>query len=117
MKRVRRLLRQMPADLRQRLDEQRRTLAVRAWDQVRPVWDCRSDCFFIQQFGDLPLGVEAWWWLGCHERDHARHRLAAAAFARMADHPHAGKRQRSHRTDGQFRNAHQLPSDKRSLTP
>ena len=91
---VSRLMRQLPAGMRQRLDEQRRTLALRAWDQARSN-GIAEVTGFIQQFGDLPLAIDAWWWVGCHERDHARNRLAAAAFGRMAEHRHASKQQRA----------------------
>jgi outer membrane protein assembly factor BamB len=91
---VRRLFRQIPADLRRRMDEQRRASAQRAWDLA-----CSNGIVevaaFIPQFGDLLLGVDAWWWLGSHERDHARYSLAAAAFSQLAGHPHATSDQRA----------------------
>ena len=50
---------------------------------------------FLVQFGDLAPGVDAWWWLGCHARDHGRHQQAIAAFLRLANHPHASGSQRT----------------------
>lgn len=91
---VHRLMRQLPAGMRQRLEEQRRAVSLRAWDQVR-VGDVADVTEFVQQFGDLPLGVDAWWWLACNARDHARRQLAASAFWRMATHPHASTQQRA----------------------
>ncbi len=91
---VRRLLQQIPSDLRQRLDEPRRVSSRRAWEQARAGGSAEVVAF-LQQFGDLPLGVDALWWLGCHERDHAQSQLAATAFARVAEHPQATDPQRA----------------------
>lgn len=91
---VHRMMRQMPADLRQRLEEQRLAAARRLWDQAR-TGGVAEVSEFIEQFGDLSLGAEAWWWLGCQERDHGKYRLSAAAFDRLAAHRHASPQQRA----------------------
>lgn len=90
-----RMLNQMPPDLRQRLDEPRRATAIRLWEEVRSE-STSSIEGFIGQFGDLPIGIDALWQLGLSYRDHRRNELAAAAFLRVADHPHAGQLQRAY---------------------
>ena len=90
---VQRMMRELPTDLRQRLDEPRRVSARRAWNHARLKGPAEVVAF-LRQFGDLPIGVDAWWWLGCHQRDHSRNQLAAAAFGRAADHLQATAQQR-----------------------
>lgn len=91
---VKKLMQQLPAELRRRLDEPRRISARSAWDEARSQGSAEVGRF-LERFGDLPLGVAAWWWLGCHERDHGRRQLAASAFARIVDHPHSTSQQQA----------------------
>lgn len=90
---ARRLMGKLPADLRQRLNEPRTTAARRVWEQSR-LRGTAEAAEFLQKFADLPLAVEVWWWLGCHERDHARHKMAQAAFTQVVSHPQASAVQR-----------------------
>lgn len=88
-----RLMQQIPSDIRQRLDEPRRVIAKREWEQVR-LQGTAEVIAFLERFGDLPLGVDALWWLGCRERDQSRPKFAAAAFQRVAQHDQATAPQR-----------------------
>ena len=89
-----RLLQQIPSAMRQRLDEPRRIAARRDWEQVR-TRSTAEVIAFVERFGDLPLGVDALWWLGCRERDQARPQSAVAAFLRVAGHAQATPQQRA----------------------
>ncbi len=88
-----RLLQQIPSDMRQRLDEPRRITARREWERVRHQGPTEVIAF-LEQYGDLPLGVDALWWLGCRERDQSRSHSAQAAFQRVAQHDQATPQQR-----------------------
>ena len=88
-----RLVDSMPTQVRQRFDEPRRIAGKRSWDDAKTKGiDAVSQ--FLEQYSDVPLATEAWWWIGCHERELGRPIRAAAAFERSAWHPHAGIRQR-----------------------
>ena len=90
-----RLLIQMPPDLRQRLNEPRRLAASRSWETLR-VADPIAVEKFVEQFGDLPIGIDALWWIALSHRDHHRNELAAATFLRVSNNSHANQLQRAH---------------------
>jgi outer membrane protein assembly factor BamB len=90
---VRRLIRLLPDDLRRQMAESQRVSARIAWDLARSQGATEVTAF-LRNYSDGPLGIDAWWWLGCHERDHACRLTAAAAFARVAEHPLATVSQR-----------------------
>ncbi len=89
-----RLLKQMPVEIRQRFEEQRRISAKIAWEQARSAGIAEVGNF-LSQFADTTLGAEAWWWVGCYERDHDRPLQASAAFSKVLMHPKANERQRA----------------------
>ena len=89
-----RLLKQMPAEIRQRFDEQRRVSAKVAWEQARSA-GINEVGGFLSQYADTTLAVDAWWWIACYERDHGRFHQAAAAFSRVSSHAKATERQRA----------------------
>ena len=91
---VQRLLKQMPAEIRQRFEEQRRVSAKIAWDQVRAAGMTEVGVF-LSKYADTTLAADAWWWIGCYERDHGRSEQAVSAFLRVARHPKANERQRA----------------------
>lgn len=110
---ARRLMDQLPADLKQRLNEPRRASARAMWEQARH--KNQSDvAAFLHQFGDLPQSVDAWWWIACRERDHARPHLAASAFARVANHPGANGKQKLMAAIAEFESAVQAGMSDRS---
>ena len=88
-----RLLKQMPLEIRQRFDEQRRISAKIAWEQAR-IAGVSEVGGFLSQFSDTTLATDAWWWIACYERDHGRSFQAAAAFSKVARHSKATERQR-----------------------
>jgi len=98
---VRRLIERMPGDLRRRLVVQRTELSRQTWEQVyrQEETDLTG---FVRQFGDLPLAIDAWWSLGCRERDRGRIQFAVSAFERMARHPAATSNQRAVALIAQF---------------
>ena len=91
---ARRLLRMLPRDQHRRFEESRSGLVRRIWERARDRGLSEVSAF-LDQFADSPLGVEAYWWAACHERDHMRFQLASAAFSRVVDHPYATDQQRS----------------------
>ena len=88
-----RLLKQMPVEIRQRFEEQRRVSAKNAWEQARTAGITEVEGF-LSRFADTKLATDAWWWIGCYERDHDRDIHAAAAFLKVAKHPNSTERQR-----------------------
>lgn len=78
-----RILRTLPGELRQSFEEARRPVAKRAWEEAR-LSGPDAVRVFLSQFSDSPFCIDAWWWIGCHERDHGRYRYAAAAFERAS---------------------------------
>ena len=88
-----RMLKQMPVEIRQRFEEQRRVSAKIAWEHARTagIAEVRG---FLSLFADTSLATDAWWWIGCYERDHDRSVQAAAAFSKVAMHPKVTERQR-----------------------
>ena len=90
----RRLLQLLPRDQYRRFEESRSGLVRRIWERARQVGLSEVSAF-LDQFGDSPFGVEAYWWVACRERDHMRFQLASAAFSRVIDHPYATDQQRS----------------------
>ncbi|MEI8020289.1 MAG: PQQ-binding-like beta-propeller repeat protein, partial [Schlesneria sp.] len=89
-----RLLKQMPLEIRQRFDEQRRISAKIAWEQAR-IAGVAEVGGFLCRFSDTTLATDAWWWIACYERDHGRRFQAAAAFSKVAKHPKATEQQRA----------------------
>ena len=91
---VYRLLESMPADLRERFNESRRSQSLQDWDQARRggIDDIQH---FLKHFSDMPLAAQAWWWIGCYERDHGRWSRAASAFHHSASHAKATLQQRA----------------------
>lgn len=89
---VQRLVLQIPADLRKRLDDQRASVAARQWEDVRTS-TTEHLIAFLRQYFDLPIAVEAWWSLGQMERDHGRFQMASSSFLKIADHPQANRQQ------------------------
>ncbi len=91
---IRRLLQNMPAEQRQRLNEQRVSVARNAWEHTR--YGSMSDVVaFVQQYGDLPTAVDGWWWIASQALDRGQIGHATAAFSRLAEHPRASRRQRA----------------------
>ena len=91
---VQRLLKQMPAEIRQRFEEQRRVSARIAWDRAKAAGITEVGAF-LSQYADTTLAADAWWWIGCYERDLGRFELAASAFRKVVSHSKATELQRA----------------------
>ena len=84
---VKRMWDVIPAETRQRFDEARVGASRREWSSVRTK-SLHEVVRFLNLFQDLPISVDALWWIAAHQRDHAQFQQAVSTYLRIVSHQH-----------------------------